>query len=100
MTFTSCTRSPLLIGLTLRGYHAGQFVPGNSPLSEFQGDSGIRNAPTTNESCQRLPASARRRKSRYWYQPVLYGGNQEFAGLGAHRLLPNDLFDQQPGDSY
>lgn len=35
-----------------------------------------------------------------WYQPVLYGGNQEFAGLGAHRLLPNDLFDQQSNDSY
>lgn len=35
-----------------------------------------------------------------WYQPVLYGGDQEFAGLGAHRLLPNDLFDQQPNDSY
>ena len=35
-----------------------------------------------------------------WYQPVLYGGDQEFASLGAHRLLPNDLFDQQPGDSY
>ena len=35
-----------------------------------------------------------------WYQPVLYGSDQEFAGLGAHRLLPNDLFDQQPNDSY
>lgn len=35
-----------------------------------------------------------------WYQPVLYGNDQEFAGLGAHRLLPNDLFDQQPNDSY
>lgn len=35
-----------------------------------------------------------------WYQPVLYGGDQEFAGLGAHRLLPNDQFDQQPNDSY
>lgn len=35
-----------------------------------------------------------------WYQPMLYGGDQEFAGLGAHRLLPNDLFDQQPNDSY
>ena len=35
-----------------------------------------------------------------WYQPVLYGGDQEFAGLGAHRLLPNDLFDQQPNDSH
>lgn len=35
-----------------------------------------------------------------WYQPVLYGGDQEFAGLGAHRLLANDLFDQQPNDSY
>lgn len=35
-----------------------------------------------------------------WYQPVLYGGDQEFAGLGAHRLLPNDLFDRQPNDSY
>lgn len=35
-----------------------------------------------------------------WYQPVLYGNDREFAGLGAHRLLPNDLFDQQPNDSY
>lgn len=35
-----------------------------------------------------------------WYQPVLYGSDQEFAGLGAHRLLPNGLFDQQPNDSY
>ena len=35
-----------------------------------------------------------------WYQPVLYGNDREFAGLGAHRLLANDLFDQQPSDSY
>ena len=35
-----------------------------------------------------------------WYQPVLYGNDREYAGLGAHRLLANDLFDQQPSDSY
>ena len=35
-----------------------------------------------------------------WYQPVLYGDDREFAGLGAHRLLSNDLFDQQPNDSH
>lgn len=35
-----------------------------------------------------------------WYQPVLYGSDREFAGLAAHRLLANDLFTQQPIDSY
>ena len=31
---------------------------------------------------------------------MLYGNDREYAGLGAHRLLANDLFDQQPSDSY
>lgn len=35
-----------------------------------------------------------------WYQPVLYGNDREFAGLGAYRLLANDFFEQQPNDSY
>lgn len=35
-----------------------------------------------------------------WYQPVLYGSDREFAGLAAHRLLANNLFAQQPIDSY
>lgn len=87
----------------LRWFDCQGYTPDSSHAAPFERvertqEYGMPNNEREVANVYRLKRGSER--ITLWYQPVLYGNDREFAGLGAHRLLANDLFDQQPSDSY
>lgn len=87
----------------LRWFDCQGYTPDSSHAAPFERvertqEYGMPNNEREVANVYRLQRGSER--VTLWYQPVLYGNDREYAGLGAHRLLANDLFDQQPSDSY